>query len=87
MPRLQRQSIAATNYQTLAVIALGVPPIMWLCSSAIVLLHTSPPSQVARIHAMDYVTQITPSGVGRDLTCVEVFSGKQTLVSAFRSLA
>ena len=51
---------------------------------------THPRSQVAlkahaRIHAMDYITSL--SNPGRDLVCVELFSGKQALVTSFRFLS
>ena len=39
-----------------------------------------------RIHAMDYLAEVH-AGPGRDLTCVELFSGRQTLVTGFRILS
>ena len=50
-------------------------------------VFTTRTSQVAptlRIHAMDYLSSL--ENPGRDLHCVELFSGKATIVSSFRSL-
>lgn len=36
---------------------------------------------------MDYLSEVNASGPGRDLACVELFSGRQTLVTGFRILS